>query len=353
MISEAILNSLVIVPSLNIRSAARVIQSAEIKILLVCDGNRKLLGTVTDGDIRRAVSNGDDLDGPVDSIMNKSPKVAQPGESEEILRPRMRASVIRHMPRVDRDGHLVGLVLLGLLEDVRQRDSAVVLMAGGRGSRLMPLTANRPKPLLEIGKKPVIERQIEQLINHGFQHFYISVNYLGHMIEEHFGDGSRLNVKIEYIRETEPLGTAGSLFLLPPQKHPIIVMNGDIITKADFGRMLDYFTEEAVAATMAVREHHYTVPYGCVSMDQGRIASLDEKPTFRHLINAGVYVIAPHALEHLPRGQFFDMPQLFESLINKGQPTNSFLVSEEWIDIGHKDDLVWAQTVFGGDDKLD
>ncbi len=353
MISEAMLSSLVIAPSLNIRSAARAIQSAEIKILLVCGDNRKLLGTLTDGDIRRAVSNGDDLDGPVESIMNKTPKVAQPDESEEILRPRMRASIIRHMPRVDRNGHLIGLVLLGHMDDVRQRDSAVVLMAGGRGSRLMPLTANKPKPLLEVGKKPVIERQIEQLINHGFHRFYISVNYLGHMIEEHFGDGSRLNIKIDYIRETEPLGTAGSLFLLPPQKHPIMVMNGDIITKADFGRMLDYFTEDAVAATMAVREHHYTVPYGCVSMDKGRIASLDEKPTFRHLINAGVYVIAPHALEHLPRGQFFDMPQLFEALISKQQPTNSFLVSEEWIDIGHKDDLMWAQKVFAGDDKLD
>lgn len=353
MINDATLNSLVIAPSLTIRSAARVIQSADIKILLVCDGERKLLGTITDGDIRRAVSNGDDLDGPVDSIMNKSPKVARRDESEEILRPRMRASVIRHMPRVDQDGHLIGLVLLARLDDVRQRESAVVLMAGGRGSRLMPLTANRPKPLLEVGKKPVIERQIEQLISHGFHNFYISVNYLGHMIEEHFGDGSRLNIKIEYIRETEPLGTAGSLFLLPPQEHPVIVMNGDIMTKADFGRMLDFFTEEGVAATMAVREHHYTVPYGCVSMDNGRITSLDEKPTFRHLINAGVYVIAPHALELLPRGEFFDMPQLFESLIGRGHPTNSFLVSEEWIDIGHKDDLVWAQKVFAGDDKLD
>jgi len=353
VISEAILNSLVVAPSLNIRSAARAIQSAEIKILLVCDGKRKLLGTVTDGDIRRAVSNGDDLNGPVGSIMSRSSKVAQADESEEILRPRMRASVIRHMPRVDRDGRLIGLVLLGPLDNVRQRNSAVALMAGGRGSRLMPLTANRPKPLLEVGKKPVIERQIEQLINHGFHHFYISVNYLAHMIEEYFGDGSRLNIKIEYIRETEPLGTAGSLFLLPPQEHPIIVMNGDIMTKADFGRMLDFFTEDGVAATMAVREHHYTVPYGCVSMDKGRIASLDEKPTFRHLINAGIYVIAPHVLEFLPRGQFFDMPQLFETLISKGQPTNSFLVSEEWIDIGHKDDLVWAQKILAGDDKLD
>jgi dTDP-glucose pyrophosphorylase len=350
VISESMLNSLVVQPSLDIRSAARAIQSAEIKILLVCDEERKLLGTLTDGDIRRAVSNGDDLNGPVRSIMNNSPKVAQPDESEELLRTRMRASIIRHMPKVDSNGHLIGLAILGHLDDVRQREAAVVLMAGGRGSRLMPLTANRPKPLLHVGKKPVLERQIEQLIDQGFYHFYISVNYLGHMIEEHFGDGSRLNVRIEYIREAEPLGTAGSLCLLPRQEHPIIVMNGDIITKADFGKMLDNFVQEGVAATMAVREHHYTVPYGCVSMEDGRIVSLDEKPTFRHLINAGLYVISPQTLEHLPKGRFFDMPQLFETLIAKGHSTNSYLVSEEWIDIGHKEDLMWAQQVFGGDE---
>src|SRR5262249_45203359 len=160
------LRTLVVQPSLDIRAAARTIQSAEIKILLVCDDTRKLLGTLTDGDIRRAVSNGDDLDGPVHSIMNKTPKVAQADESEELLRTRMRASVARHMPKVDQDGRLIGLAILGHLEDVRQREASVVLMAGGRGSRLMPLTADRPKPLLPVGKKPVIERQIEQLIDH-------------------------------------------------------------------------------------------------------------------------------------------------------------------------------------------
>lgn len=349
MISERMLKPLVVQPSLDVRSAARTIQSAEIKILLVCDENRRLLGTLTDGDIRRAVSNGDNLDGPVSAIMNKSPKVAHEHESEEVLRARMRASIIRHMPRIDENGRLLGLVILGHQEDVRQREAAVVLMAGGRGSRLMPLTADRPKPLLMVGNKPVLERQIEQLIDHGFQNFYISINYLGHMIEEHFGDGSRLNIKINYLREKEPLGTAGSLGLLPPQSNPIIVMNGDIITKADFGRMLDFFTETGGEATMAVREHHYTVPYGCVSMEGGQIVSLEEKPTFRHLINAGLYVISPHVLQHLPQGKFFDMPQLFETLIKKGRPTNSFLVSEEWIDIGQKEDLMWARKLFSED----
>lgn len=329
------------------------IQEAEIKFLLVCESDGILLGTVTDGDVRRAVSDLVDLEGSVVSIMNRLPKVARANEGIAQLRTRMRASAIKHMPRVDPIGRVIDVVLLDSTVNVRKRDSSVVLMAGGRGSRLMPLTADLPKPLLEVGRMPVIERQIDQLIGHGFHRFYISVNYLGHLLEEYFGDGSKLGVEISYLRESDPLGTAGALSLLDAQQHPVLLMNADIITKADFGTMLDCFIEQDTELTVGVREHQYTVPYGCVTLECDQITSLDEKPTFRHLINAGIYVLSLEALKLVPQDKYFDMTQLVQKIIDNGKSANCFLISEEWIDIGNKEDLMWARKVFAVEEKND
>ncbi|MCG3201677.1 MAG: Glucose-1-phosphate adenylyltransferase [Gammaproteobacteria bacterium] len=349
---KQILNAITVPPTARIRQAAKIIQENPVKIVLVCDESGRLLGTVTDGDIRRAVLQSADLDGTVDSIMNRHPKVARRSDNRRALREYMRTAIIRHLPCVDKDMHIVDLILLDEVEDVRPRAAAVVLMAGGRGQRLMPLTEKTPKPLLKIGEKPVLERQIEQLAGHGFTRFYISINYLGHMIEEYFGNGERLGVDIRYIREAAPLGTAGALSLLEPQQDPIVVMNGDIITKADFATMVDYFEEEKVVATMGVREYFYTVPYGCVNVNGSAIIDLEEKPTFRHLISAGINVLNPRALEFVPKGEYLDMPQLFSTLIESGCKTNTFQITEEWIDIGHKEDLTWAQKVFAIEDKF-
>jgi NDP-sugar pyrophosphorylase family protein len=236
---------------------------------------------------------------------------------------------------------------------VIEQEAAVVLMAGGRGSRLMPLTQDTPKPLLKVGSKPLIERQIEQLVGQGFRRFFISLNYLGHMIEDYFGDGSRFSVRIDYLREDKPLGTAGSLSLLQKIDEPLIVMNGDIITKANFVAMLAHFHDEGVAATMGVREYLYTVPYGCVRINGAAIAELEEKPTFRHLINAGIYVLSPDSLSLLQRNAYCDMPQLFNAVIDSGRKANTFHITEEWIDVGQKEDLLWAQKLFAIEDKLD
>ena len=342
-----------IAPGTPIRGAAQAIQDSQLKIILICDQNDTLLGTLTDGDIRRAVLQGTDLNGPVDTIMNRHPKVSHRNDNLPALRAYMRASVIRHLPVVDDNGRVVDLVLLDAPEDVIEQEATVVLMAGGRGSRLMPLTQDTPKPLLKVGSKPLLERQIELLIGQGFRRFYISLNYLGHMIEQYFGDGSKFSIEIDYLREDKPLGTAGALALLQSSDRPLVVMNGDIITKTNFAAMLAYFRDEGVAATMGVREYLYTVPYGCVRINGAAIAEFEEKPTFRHLINAGIYVLSPEALSLLKRNEYCDMPTLFQAVIDSGRPANTFHITEEWIDVGQKEDLLWAQKLFAIEDKLD
>lgn len=353
MTSQQLLRSIIVPPGTTVREAAKAIQNAQVKFVLVCDPGDVLLGTVTDGDIRRAVMQDLDLNSPVKTIMNRAPKVSHRSDNLNALRAYMRAAVIRHLPVVDDDGRVVDLVLLDAPEDVTPQDAVVVLMAGGRGSRLMPLTKDTPKPLLKIGAKPLLERQVEQFVAQGFRRLYISVNYLGHMIEDYLGDGSHLSAEISYIREDKPLGTAGALSLLSDRDRPIVVMNGDIITKTNFVTMLEYFRENQVDATMGVREYLYTVPFGCVRIDGATIVDLEEKPTMRHLINAGIYVLAPQALSLLPDNEYCDMPSLFKKVMEAGRRANTFPITEEWIDIGQKEDLMWAQKIFAIEDKLD
>lgn len=351
--TQQLLRSIIVPPSTTIRQAAQAIQNAQIKFVLVCEPGDALLGTVTDGDIRRAVMQDVDLNGPVKTIMNREPKVSHRSDNPNALRTYMRAAVIRHLPVVDDEGRVVDLVLLDAPEDAAPQDAVVVLMAGGRGSRLMPLTKDTPKPLLKIGTKSLLERQVEQFVAQGFRRLYISVNYLGHMIEEYLGDGSHMSAEITYLREDKPLGTAGALSLLNDRDRPIVVMNGDIITKANFVTMLEYFREHQVDATMAVREYLYTVPFGCVRINGTTIVDLEEKPTMRHLINAGIYVLSPQALSLLPDNEYYDMPSLFKKVMEDGRRANTFPITEEWIDIGQKEDLMWAQKIFAIEDKLD
>lgn len=344
MVHRSKIASLIIGPTDSIRRAAEILQSQELKIVLVCDAQQKLLGTVTDGDIRRAVVQALDFATPVETVMNTTPRVTHRHDNPDELTDFMRREVIRHLPEVDEDGRVVNIFLLDSTEDLEARESAVVLMAGGQGLRLRPLTENTPKPLLLVGGKPVLERQIEHFRRQGFRRFYISVNYLGHMIEEYFGTGERWGVKIQYLREKKRLGTAGALSLLEPQTRPFIVCNGDIITKTSFANLLSCFEEDDVKGTIGVREFATTVPYGCVDVEQGRIVSIREKPTVRHLINAGVYVLAPEVLEHIPTDEFCDMPTVFNQLIDRGEATNVYHITEEWVDIGRIDDLEWAQS---------
>lgn len=340
-------------PTAPIRDAARVIQSQDIKFVLVCDAHGKLLGTVTDGDIRRSILADLGPGAPIELIMNPKPRVTRQHENRVQIREQMRTAVIRHLPEVDGAGRVVDIFFLDAPEaESSPLDNPVVLMAGGRGERLRPLTESLPKPLLKVGGKPVMERAIEAMVRQGFRKFHISVNYLGHMIEDHFGDGSRWGIDIRYIRERQPLGTAGALSGFDRPAHPFVVMNGDLLTGTNLRTMVQ-LCESGAKAVMGAREYAYTVPYGCLTVENGRIRAIEEKPTQHHFISAGIYVFAPEALDFVEPNVRLDMPDLFRKLIDAQHDVRYHHITEEWIDIGSKEDLAWARGMHSTEEATD
>ena len=334
-------------PHDSIREAIRIIDQGALKIALVVDGEQRLLGTVSDGDIRRAILKGITLEEPVDQIMNRHPAVAGLQDGRERLLSLMRSKQVYQVPRLDDQGVLVGLELIDALPQAEQLENWVVLMAGGLGTRLKQLTEQVPKPLLKVGDKPILETILDTFMEQGFSRFFISVNYKSEMIEEYFGDGSRWGVRIEYLRETKKLGTAGALGLLPERPTlPIMVMNGDLLTKVSYRQLLDFHTEHHAAATMCVREYDFQVPYGVVTLDHHRIRSIVEKPVQRFFVNAGIYVIDPETLDLLQPDTSLDMPALFEQLLLQQRETAVFPIREYWLDIGRMDDFERAKSEY-------
>ena len=319
------------------------IESTAMQIALVVDARGHLIGVVTDGDIRRALMQGLSIESFICNVMNRAPLTLGMGTSPEDALNYMRRYSIHHVPLTDVDGRLGGVYFIDELIGVVKRPNSVVLMAGGLGARLRPLTDACPKPLLPIGGKPILERILERFIEQGFQNFYIAVNYKAEMIVDYFGDGERWGVNIEYLTESERLGTAGALSLIPQKpEHPLIVMNGDLLTEVDFVAMLRKHQARNAKATMAVREYEMQIPYGVVKVDDGLIHSLQEKPVHKFLVNAGIYVLEPQALDHLPKGAYLDMPTLFESLREAGI-TLAYPLDEYWVDIGRLEDLEAVQ----------
>jgi NDP-sugar pyrophosphorylase family protein len=252
----------------------------------------------------------------------------------------MRRKVIHHLPLIDEDHRLVGLATLDDLVGAVERPNWVVLMAGGLGTRLHPLTKECPKPLLKVGEKPILEIILESFAEQGFKQIFLSVNYKAEMIQDYFGEGDRWGVQINYIHEKERLGTAGALSLLPGQPTtPMIVMNGDILTRTSFDSLLKFHEAQNAVATMAVREYDFQVPYGVVRVDGTKIEAIEEKPVQHFFVNAGIYTLSPKALAYIPKNTFFDMPTLFEHLIAANQPTAAYPLREYWIDIGRISDL--------------
>ncbi len=321
------------------------IDASGIQLALILDDSGRLAGVLTDGDIRRAILREEGLATPTGRVMNSQPKTARMGTSREEMLAIMRRHVFHHLPLVDEDRRVVGLATLDELIGAVERPNWVVLMAGGLGTRLLPLTESCPKPLLSVGGKPILENILESFAEQGFRRFYLSVNYKAEMIRDHFGDGSRWGVAIDYLQENQRLGTAGALSLLPSKPDaPIFVMNGDLLTKANFDGMIRFHEEHEAIATMAVREYDFQVPYGVVRMDGPHIVGLEEKPVQRFFVNAGMYVLSPEALEHIPKDFFFDMPTLFEKLIGESRPTAAFPLREYWLDIGQLEEFERAQS---------
>ncbi|MDF2684615.1 MAG: putative sugar-phosphate nucleotide transferase [Brevibacillus sp.] len=335
-------------PHTPILHTLEIIDKSARQIALVADENDRLLGTVTDGDIRRGLLKGRALQDSTSLIMNSFPTVASPYETRENILALMKIKKIHQIPIVDEDGRVVHVeVLNDLLRPVR-KDNWVVLMAGGLGTRLHPLTYDCPKPLLKVGNKPLLETILQSFIDQGFHRFYLSVKYKAEMIQEHFGDGSKWGVTIRYLEEQDSLGTAGALSLLPEKPaEPFFVMNGDLLTKVNFEQLLDFHKTYQAQATMCVREYDHQVPYGVVRLDRHRLTSIEEKPTQRYFVNAGIYVLSPEILEYIPQRQYFDMPSLFDYVMkDQQQQAIAFPIREYWLDIGRMADFEKANMEF-------
>ena len=331
-----------------IRGAIETINDGGYEIALIADDEDKLLGTVTDGDIRRGVLDGLDMSARVEKIMNRDPLVASPDTSHGDLLKKMNAKLLRQIPLLDDTRRVVGLGhIRDLTPPVEMRDNRVVLMAGGLGERLMPLTEQTPKPLLTIGDKPLLQTILEGFVEQNFHRYYISVNYKAEAIKDHFGDGGKWGVDIRYLEEDQRLGTAGALRLIPETPDaPMIVMNGDLITRINFQDLLDYHDLQGARATMCVRQYDFQVPFGVVGIDGNRIKSIDEKPVHRFFVNAGIYVLAPGLIDRIPADANHDMTDLFEGIIASDEKATVFPVHEYWLDVGRIDDLDQAKRDF-------
>ncbi len=333
--------------------AVTAIERSKNKIALIVDEHRRLHGTVTDGDVRRALLRGADLNSPVCDAMNPKPRVARPGFESSALLELVRKDLCRDVPIVDESGCVVGLHSIQDLVEQPERDNPVLIMAGGVGSRLMPITENQPKPLLTVGDRPILEIILDNLKVQGFRRLLIAINYLGDKIRDYFGDGGQWGLEIEYLMEKSRLGTAGPLSLLKDELElPIVVMNGDLLTRVDIRQLLDFHIEAGAAATMCVRSHVQEVPFGVVELDNHHhIASITEKPTQRHLVNAGIYVLEPDVVASVPKDRSVDMPEIFVNLIGQKSRVAAFPIREYWLDIGRIEDLRRANdeyyTVFG------
>lgn len=330
-----------------IKDALKIIDSGAMKIALVLDGSNKLLGTVSDGDIRRGLLNGLQLEDGVESVMFRDPTVCSVSDTkEDILRIAI-AKKIYQIPVVDSAGVLIGIDVVDELLAPTEFANKVILMVGGLGSRLRPLTNDLPKPLLEVGNKPILETIIANFAKYGFKNIILSVNYKSEMIEDYFGDGSKFGVTIEYVHEDKRMGTAGALSLMKDKLvEPFFVMNGDLLTDVNFEHMFEYHFSNKAIATMGVREYDFQVPYGVVNIDDHQIVSIEEKPVHKFFVNGGVYLLDLDVLDYIPENTFYDMPTLFEELVSKKHRALSFPIREYWLDVGRMSDFERANAEY-------
>jgi dTDP-glucose pyrophosphorylase len=329
--------------SSTIGQVIRNLDQVAIKIVLVVDETNKLTGTISDGDIRRGLLKGLDLNSSIVSIVHHDALVVPPEMARDMVMQLMVVNKIQQIPVVDVQQQLVGLHLWDEVTTLSARANLMVIMAGGKGTRLLPHTENCPKPMVLVAGKPMLEHIIERGKLEGFSHFVLAINHLGHFIEAYFGNGERLGIKIDYLREQSPLGTAGALGLLNPRPDaPFVVTNGDVITDIHYGELLDFHNHYQASATMAVRIHEWQHPFGVVQMQGVEIVGFEEKSVARNHINAGVYVLSPEVLNELIVEAPCDMPMLFERLQAKANRTVAYPMHEHWLDVGRPDDLLQA-----------
>ena len=322
-----------------IKEALQIIDGGAMQIALVVDENDKLLGTLTDGDIRRGFLKGLDLNSSIESIIFKTPTIAKISDTKEEILKLALSKKLHQIPVVDDDGKILGIQEIEELVKPKEKTNKVVLMVGGLGTRLRPLTENTPKPMLKVGNKPILQTIVEKFAEYGYTNIVMCVNYKSQIIQEYFGDGSDFGVNIEYILEEQRMGTAGALSLLKEKPtEPFFVMNGDLLTNVNFEHLHDFHIANDSIGTMCVREYDFQVPYGVVNIDESNILSIEEKPTHKFFVSAGIYMLSPNVLEYIPENEFYDMPTLFEKIISEKQNAISFPLREYWLDIGRMEE---------------
>ena len=330
----------------SIKEALEVIENGSLKIAFVVDENNILLGSISDGDVRRAFLKGIGVDSPILDLFNNSPIVANISEFEDNLKRICIESEdqIDTIPLIDDKGRLVDIYCFGSEYLPKAHNNTVVLMVGGLGSRLRPLTENTPKPMLNVGGKPILETIVKGFSDNGFTNITMCLGYKSDVIKDHFQDGSDFGVNINYILENKRMGTAGALTLLDKKlDEPFFVMNGDLLTNVNFDKMLDFHKENNSKATMCVREYDIEVPYGVVNIVNEQISSIEEKPVHKFFVNAGIYLLEPECIDLVPNNEFYDMPTLFSKLIDAKEKTTSFPLREYWLDIGRISDYEKAE----------
>jgi len=335
------LAEMIVRPDGTLLEGLRAINEGRCGIAFVCDAAGRVVGTVADGDIRRALLAGKTLDSHCLKSTMRSDFVAvdQSPSRAEVL-DLMRARQIAQVPVLDAEGHLIGLHLMRELIGNGERRNWALILAGGKGTRLRPLTETTPKPMITVAGRPILERLVLHLVGWGVRRIFLSVNHLAKVIEDHFGDGARFGCTIEYLREDVPLGTGGPLSLLPNTPgEPVLVMNGDLVTQISVGRLLDFHTRGRYSATVGVRPYTVEIPFGVAEVHDGELEQLREKPTMELLVNAGIYVLAPEALALVPRGQAFPITDLLTQVRVRGCRVGVFLVEDEWADIGRTEEL--------------
>lgn len=332
-------------PAASLREAVEAMDAGGLGIALVTDEAGRLLGTVTDGDMRRGLLHGARLEEPVQRVMHAHPTTVKPGGPREELLHLMQQCHVEHLPIVDEAGVVVGLESLSqLLEQPQAKATVAVIVAGGLGTRLRPLTNETPKTLLKVGDRPLAEVLIEQLAGYGFRNLIAIVNHQADVIERHLGDGAALGVRMRYIREQTPLGTAGGLRLAAPHlTNPFIVVNGDVLTRVNFEHLVGFHERQGFDITLGVKDYDVQIPYGVVQLSDGLVCRLDEKPSQRFFVNGGIYVLNASVVELIPEGQAYDMTDLIQAALRHGRRVGGFPIHEYWLDIGRSDDYARAQ----------
>lgn len=338
------INSLKLSPTSSIKEALKIIDSGALQMALVVNSDGKLLGTISDGDIRRGLLSSMELTHSIESLYYRTPIVSHSLHISPAIIAKAKAKNIRYIPIIDENDIVTAIV--NIYEPNFKKPNQVILMAGGLGTRLRPLTNQIPKPMLHVGPKPILQTIIESFLANGYSDFTICVNYKAEIITNYFGDGKKFGANISYVFEDKRLGTAGALSLINPPKDDFFVMNGDLLTNTDFTKLHDYHTAHKSVATMCVREYEMQVPYGVVNLDDNTIKSITEKPRHKFHVSAGIYMLNPQILNFIPKNEYLDMPDLFNSLATKNQNPKAYLIKEEWLDIGRIEEYNLANELY-------